>query len=174
DPKHRSSYLGRSGHLAVMSELAARGFRVTIPEVDVGCDILTFLDTKPEVTALQVKSTECKQLKAPESFKGQIAVPLLQLTLGGNLYYVFAFDLIGNWVDYIVISRESLNQLRVTEGIGNQFIKGKKQYVKFWFTFRATGKKAGVKCGDTAFDDYRNAWAALPNTAEVAGPTSCG
>lgn len=169
DPKHKSLYLGRSGHLAVMSELAARGFRVTIPEIDVGYDVLAILDTKPEITGLQVKSTECRPLKTPGSFKGQINVPLLQLTLGGNLYYIFAFDLDSKWVEYLIFSREKLNRLRVNEGIGNEFSKGKKQYVKFWFTFRADGKDAGVTCGRISLDDYRNAWAVLPNTPEVAG-----
>jgi hypothetical protein len=30
DPKNQSAYLGRSAHLAVMSELAARGYKVTV------------------------------------------------------------------------------------------------------------------------------------------------
>ncbi|MGH7134779.1 MAG: hypothetical protein ACREHD_03515 [Pirellulales bacterium] len=152
-----------------MSELAARGFRVTIPEVDVGRDVLAFLETQPEVTSLQVKSTECKRLKVPGNFRGQITVPLLQLTLGGNLYYAFAFDLEGKWLDYLIVGRETLNGLRLNEGIGSTFTTGNKQYVKFWFRFTAAGKKAGVRCGDVAFDEYRNAWQTLPVTPDVDG-----
>jgi hypothetical protein len=59
DPKNKSAYVGRSAQLAVLSELVARGYKVTVPEVDVGRDVLAFLDTKPDVTSVQVKSTDC-------------------------------------------------------------------------------------------------------------------
>jgi len=167
DQKTKSAYLGRSAHLAVMSELAARGYKVTVPEVDVGRDVLAFLETKPEVTSLQVKSTDCNRLKTPGAFSGQINVPLPQLMFGGNLYYVFAFGLNGDWVDYLIISRESLNDLRVNQGIGTEYKKGKKIHVMFTFSFRKTGKKAGVWCGKIAFNDYRKAWAKLPNPPPV-------
>ena len=165
DPKYKSAYLGRSAHLAVMSELAARGYKVTVPEVDVGRDVLAFLETKPDVTSLQVKSTDCDRLKTPGAFSGQIDVPLSQLMFGGNLYYVFAFGLDGEWVDYLIISRESLNDLRVNEGIGTEYTKGKKIYLKLTFSFRMVE----VKCGKVIFDDYRNAWAKLPNPPQVGG-----
>jgi len=99
NPRNKNTYVGRSAHLAVMSELAARGYKVTIPEVDVGTDVLAFLDTKPDVTSVQVKSTDCARLKAPRAFSGKIDVPLAQLLFGGNLYYVFVFGLDGEWVE---------------------------------------------------------------------------
>jgi hypothetical protein len=40
NPKDKNTYQGRSAHLAVMSELAARGYKITVPEVDVGRDVL--------------------------------------------------------------------------------------------------------------------------------------
>jgi hypothetical protein len=163
EPKHRSAYLGRSAHLAVMSELAARGYKVTVPEVDVGRDVLAFLETKPTVTSLQVKSTDCKRLKAAAAFTGQIDVPRSQLMFGGNLYYIFAFGLDEEWVDYLIISRESFNDLRVNQGIGTEYAKGKKTHLKFTFSF----SKAEVKCGKVVFDDYRNAWDKLPNPPQV-------
>jgi hypothetical protein len=165
DPKNKSAYLGRSAHLAVMSELAARGYKVTVPEVDFGRDVLAFLETKPDVTSLQVKSTDCDRLKTPGAFSGQIDVPLSQLMFGGNLYYVFAFGLDGEWVDYLIISRESLNDLRVNKGIGTEYTKGKKIHLKLTFSF----SKAEVKCGKVVFDDYRNAWAKLPSPPQVGG-----
>jgi hypothetical protein len=169
DPKNKSAYLGRSAHLAVMSELAARGYKVTVPEVDVGWDVLAFLETKPDVTSLQVKSTDCERLQTPGAFRGWIEVPLSQLMFGGNLYYVFAFGLNGEWVDYLIISRASLNDLRVNQGIGSERTRRKKSYVKFTFSFRKTGKETGVRCGKVAFNDYRNAWAKLPNPPQAGG-----
>src|SRR5262249_42297899 len=126
-----------------------------------------FLETQAEVISLQVKSTDCKRLATAGAFTGQIDVPLAQLTSGGDLYYVFAFGLDGEWVDHLIISRERLHDLRVNEGIGTEYEKGKKTYVKFTFSFRTTGKNAGVRCGEVAFDAYRNAWATLPNPPPV-------
>ena len=176
NPKHKTAYLGRSAHLAVLSELRARGYTVTIPEIDVGRDVLAFLETKPEVTSLQVKSTACKRLKPQGSFRGQIDVPLSQLTSKENLYYVFAFDLDGNWVDCLVISREKLDNLRVNEGIGSQYVKRGKFYVKFWFTFKTVGDNAGVTCGTVSFNDCRNAFETLPNPpqARATAPVDVG
>jgi hypothetical protein len=165
NPKDKNSYMGRSAHLAVMSKLAALGYRVTIPEVDVGKDVLAFLDTKPNVIGVQVKSTECKRLKAAGAFSGLIDVPEAQLSFGGDLYYVFVFGLDGEWVDYLIISREKLYDLRVSEGIGTVYIKGKKKHLKFTFSF----SKAGVKCGAVPFSDYRNSWEKLPHAAEGGG-----
>ena len=118
NPKDKNTYMGRSAHLAVMSKLAALGYTVTVPEVDVGKDVLAFLDTKPGVTGVQVKSTDCDHLKAPGAFSGMIDVLLSQLVFGGELYYVFVFGLDGEWVEYIIIAREKLNELRVRDGIG--------------------------------------------------------
>ena len=151
---------GPQRHLAVMSKLAALGYKVTVPEVDVGKDVLAFLDTKPDVTGVQVKSTDCEHLKAPGAFSGKIDVPLTQMVFGGDLYYVFVFGLDGEWVEYIVITREKLNDLRVKEGLGTTYTKGKKEHLKFTFTFG----KAGVMCGGVPFNDYRNSWNQLPNS----------
>ena len=46
NPKDKNAYSGRSAHLAVMSKLADLGYKVTVPEVDVGKDVLAFLETK--------------------------------------------------------------------------------------------------------------------------------
>ncbi len=167
NPKDKNTYMGRSAHLAVMSKLAALGYKVTVPEVDVGKDVLAFLDTKPDVTGVQVKSTDCNQLKAPGAFSGMIDVPLTQLVFGGDLYYVFVFGYDGEWVEYIIISREKLHDLRVKEGIGTEYAKGKKKHLKFTFTFREAGKKACVRCGGVLFNDYRNSWNTLPNSPEA-------
>ncbi len=163
NPKDKNAYMGRSAHLAVMSKLAVLGYNVTVPEVDVGTDVLAFLDTKPDVTAVQVKSTACDHLKAPGAFSGKIDVPLSQLTVGGELYYVFVFGLNGDWVEYIIIARDKLNELRVKHGIGTLYPKGKKEHLKFTFSFG----EAGVTCGVVPFNDYRNSWNKLPSSPEI-------
>jgi hypothetical protein len=160
NPKDKNTYTGRSAHLAVMSKLTALGYKVSVPEVDVGKDVLAFLDTKPDVTSVQVKSTGRTRLKEAGAFSGTIDVPLNQLEFGRDLYYVFVFGLDGEWVEYIVISREEFNDVRVKEGIGNPYSKGKNKHLKFRFTFR----EAGVSFGGVPFNVYRNSWNKLPNS----------
>jgi hypothetical protein len=109
--------------------LAALGYKVTVPEVDVGKHVLAFLDAMPDVTAVQVKSTDCNHLKEPGAFSGMIDVPLTQLVFGGELYYIFVFGFDGKWAEYIIISREKLNDLRVKEGIGTGYTKVKKKHL---------------------------------------------
>jgi hypothetical protein len=70
------------------------------------------------------------------------------------------FGLDGEWVEYIIIAREKLNELRVRDGIGTAYTKGKKEHLKFTFSFR----EAGVTCGGVRFNDYRNSWNKLPNS----------
>jgi hypothetical protein len=87
------------------------------------------------------------------------------LIFGGNLYYIFVFGLDDEWVEYVIISRQSLNDLRVNEGIGTAYAKGKKTHLKLTFSFT----EAAVKCGGVVFDPYRNAWGDLPNAPEARG-----
>ncbi len=88
------------------------------------------------------------------------------MRFGRDPYYVFVFGLDGEWVEYIIISREALNDVRVKEGIGTTYPKGKKEHLKFTFTFN----EAGVSCGRALFNDYRNSWNNLPNSPEVSYP----
>jgi hypothetical protein len=98
----------------------------------------TFLPRGPR------KPAQCKRLKSPGSYRGQIDAPLAQLTSKENLHYVFAFDLDGTWVDYLIISRETLDDLRVNAGIGSQYLKGDKFHIKLGFTFETIGENAGL------------------------------
>lgn len=161
NPKDKNSYMGRSAQLSVMSKLADLGYQVSVPEVDVGRDVLIFLNTGDAVTAVQVKSTDCRRLTEPAAYHGTIDVPLSQLVSGGELYYVFVFGFAGEWLDHLVISREQLHELQASEGIGSEYVKGKKVHLKFRFTFRSAGTKAGVRCGQVVFDGFRNAWGNL-------------
>ena len=46
--KNYHLYLGKAGHLTVMSEFLTRGWNVAIPEVDVGDDIFVAYGTKSD------------------------------------------------------------------------------------------------------------------------------
>jgi hypothetical protein len=50
-------YLGKAGHLAVMSEFLIRGWNVAIPEVDIGDDIFVVQDDNGTLRRVQVKTS---------------------------------------------------------------------------------------------------------------------
>src|SRR3954468_22390844 len=109
NPKHRRAYTGRSGQMAVMAELLARGCNVAVPEVDVGSDLFAFQDEEGLVTHIQVKTAgKPRSVKDDGGFSAQIDVPLGQLSRWDDprLFYVFAMRVEGRWADFIVISRE--------------------------------------------------------------------
>jgi len=163
DPKHRRTYTGRSGQMAVMAELLDRGCNVAIPEIDVGRDLFAFQDDEAAVTHIQVKTAgKPKAVKADGSYSAQIDVPMDQLTLPDDppLYYVFALRVRGKWADFIVIRRNRLNKLHMAKEIGNEYTDKKtgKKYLKLTFS---VGTDYMI-CGGESFQDYRNAWFILP------------
>jgi hypothetical protein len=55
-------YIGMAGHLAVMAELARRGYNVAIPEIDVGDDIFVLNDETRDFKRIQVKTSNSPQI----------------------------------------------------------------------------------------------------------------
>jgi|GEM_PF-4307042 len=53
-------YIGKAGHLAVMSEFLMRGWNVATPEVDIGDDIFVVEDESGTMKRVQVKSSSAK------------------------------------------------------------------------------------------------------------------
>ena len=54
--KKYNLYLGKVGQFAIMSEFLSRGWNTSIPDVDVGDDILVVEDKKGEFKRVQVKT----------------------------------------------------------------------------------------------------------------------
>jgi hypothetical protein len=62
--KNYHLYLGKAGHLTVMSEFLTCGWNVAIPEVDVGDDIFVVQDDNGTLRRVQVKtSTSIEAIK---------------------------------------------------------------------------------------------------------------
>jgi len=94
DPKNQRTYVGRSGQMAVVAELLARGINVAIPEVDVGEDIFAFQDGGQLIDRVQVKTANAKALK-DGGYSADISVSLRQLRAvdAPVLWYVFPIGL---------------------------------------------------------------------------------
>ena len=107
--KGRHIYLGRSAQLVVMSELIHRGYNLSVPEVDVGDDLLVGPAEMPTQQRVQVKSCRAMWHRGGPAIWGAFRVPADQLlrTHWPALYYVFSLRAGDHW-EHVIISREEL------------------------------------------------------------------
>lgn len=154
----RDSYTGRSGQLAVLTELLARRCNVAIPEVDEGEDVLAFVLDEPDVTRIQVKTATAKRLKQKGKYAARVSVPLAQVEAEPltPLHYVFAIRLEDRWSDFVILSRDELSDLNQFYGVG--YINQKAGELQLYLSFSPTS----LTCSGQDLQPYRNAWDRLP------------
>lgn len=119
--KKYNQYLGKAGHLAVMSEFLIRGWNVAIPEVDIGDDIFVVKDDSGTLRRVQVKTSIATNRKG--GFSGQFNLSLRQLRNTANIliHYVFVLRYPGQWSMPIIIRQDFLLNYIENEGIGSRY-----------------------------------------------------
>ena len=118
--KNYHLYLGKAGHLMVMSEFLTRGWNVAIPEVDIGNDIFVVQDDNGTLNRVQVKTSTSTVRQ--NSFSGQFNVPLTQLenTAGGTIHYVFIVRNNDYWTKPVIIRQDYLLDHFQNDKIGSE------------------------------------------------------
>ena len=118
--KNYHLYLGRAGHLTVMSEFLTRGWNVAIPEVDIGNDIFVVHDDIGTLKRVQVKTSTSTVRK--NGFSGQFNVPLIQLRkpTGGIVHYVFVVRNNDQWTKPVIIRQDNLLDHFENDKIGSE------------------------------------------------------
>jgi hypothetical protein len=161
DKKVYNLFVGKAGHLAVMSELALRGYNPAIPEVDIGDDVYA-VDEHGHLTPVQVKTYVARQNK-DNSYSAYPVVKKGQLldSKERNLQYVFAVR-IGNEWEFINFSRLELADLFKKDLVGTDLEKTNLVQVNIKFTDYPVGKAMCERKGKSDFplEDYRNQWRA--------------
>ena len=117
--KNYHLYLGRAGHLTVMSEFLLRGWNVAIPEIDIGDDIFVVQDESGTLRRVQVKTATSTDRR--NSFSAQFKVSLKQLKNLSRirLHYTFIVRYLNSWTKPIIIRQDDLLNLFETENIGS-------------------------------------------------------
>jgi hypothetical protein len=153
-----SSYTGSSGHLAVMAEFLHRGINVAVPVVDAGDDVFVVRHDEETVTRVQVKTANGDG--DATAYSAQFSLPIAQLNRvePPALVYVFTVRHLGRWLDFVVIRRTTLQQIRADFGVGSTFKKKEKEYLKLTLSFTAND----VRNKEASFQKYRNAWEPWP------------
>lgn len=106
--KKNNQYLGKAGHLFVMSEFLARGWNVAIPEVDVGDDILVLEDATGNLSKVQVKTANVTKRKEGYSAQFQLNYTNLNNVVRVPTYYVLVVRVEDNWAKPLIISQNAL------------------------------------------------------------------
>lgn len=113
-------YLGKAGHLTVMSEFLTRGWNVAIPEVDIGDDIFVFQDYNGTLRRVQVKTSTSTTRQ--NSFSGQFKISLTQLRSIANIpvHYVFVVRHNEQWTKPIIIRQDYLLDFSRKDSFGSK------------------------------------------------------
>lgn len=143
--KKFNQYLGKAGHLNIMSEFLMLGWNVAIPEVDVGDDIFVVQDDNGTLRRVQVKTSTSTARN--NSYSGQFSVSVNNLRNITNIlvHYVFLVRHNGEWVKPVIIRQDYLldhfNNNVGSEASGN---------ITFYFSY-TNGK---VECSGQDFTKY--------------------
>lgn len=140
-------YLGRAGHLAIMSEFLIRGWNVAIPEIDIGDDIYVVHDDNGTLRRVQVKTSVSTERK--KSFSGQFNVPLKQLRdykANYQIYYVFIVRRAINWSLPVIIRQDYLMDHFINDKIGSEY----EGNLNLYFSFQ----KSKVTCSRIDLSNY--------------------
>jgi len=152
--KKFNQYLGKAGHLAIMSEFLMRGWNVAIPEVDVGDDIFVVQDENGTLRRVQVKTSTSKVRKT--GFSAQFQIPFKQLKNISNVpvHYVFIARLKDFWSEPVIIRQDYLLDHYENNNLGSEF-SGK---IILYFSF--TDSK--VECSGQDFTKYISDYTDFP------------
>lgn len=143
--KKFNQYLGKAGHLYVMSEFLMLGWNVAIPEVDIGDDIFVVQDDNGTLRRVQVKTSTSSRRQS--NFSGQFSVSAKNLRNVTNIlvHYIFIVRHDDQWSEPVVIRQDYLLD-HFDNGIGSEY----RGNITFYFSY-ANGK---VKCSGNDFTNY--------------------
>ncbi len=152
--KKFNQYLGKAGHLAVMSEFLMLGWNVAIPEVDFGDDIFVVQDEEGTLRRVQVKTATANNRKS--GFSGQFSVSITNLHNITNIlvHFVFITRHNGGWTKPVIIRQDDLLNHVTANKVGSVH----KETVTFYFSY-PPGK---VICSGLDFSPYMEDYTDFP------------
>ncbi len=144
--KKFNQYLGKAGHLNVMSEFLMLGWNVAIPEVDIGDDIFVVQDDNGTLRRVQVKTSTSTERK--DSFSGQFSVSVKNLRNISNIlvHYIFLVRQNDEWTKPVIIRQDYLLDHFENNKVGSE-AKGN-------ITFYLSYTKGKVECSGLDFTKY--------------------
>lgn len=147
-------YLGKAGHLIVMSEFLLRGWNVAIPEIDIGDDIFVVQDESGTLRRVQVKTST--SIVRKNGFSGRFKVPLRHLRniVDVPVHYAFIVRHLHKWTKPIIIRQDYLLNHFETDKIGSVH----NQMLNLYFAY----SNEMVECSKIDFTKYINDFTDFP------------
>ena len=152
--KKFNHYLGKAGHLAVMSEFLVRGWNVAIPEVDIGDDIFVVEDENGTMKRVQVKTSSVTLRKKSFSAQYQIPIKQLQKISQSPIYYVFIARHNKTWTLPLIIPQIQLYDEFARNKVGTKF----EEHITFYFSYSDNK----VECSGQDFTKYISDYTDFP------------
>ena len=152
--KKFNQYLGKAGHLAVMSEFLMLGWNVAIPEVDIGDDIFVVQDDDGTLRRVQVKTSAATERQA--AYSGQFSVSVKNLRNITNIlvHYVFITRKNNQWTSPVIIRQDYLLDHFENGKIGSEY----EGNITFYFSF----SNDKVECSGHDFTKYVQDYSDFP------------
>ena len=129
--KKFNQYLGKAGHLTIMSEFLMLGWNVAIPEVDIGDDIFVVQDDNGTLRRVQVKTAQSSTRK--QSFSAQFSVSIKNLRNISNIlvHYIFIVRHKDEWTKPIIVKQDYLLDNFENNKVGSEA----KGTITFYFSY---------------------------------------
>ncbi len=108
-----------------MAELALRGYNVSIPEIDIGDDVLVLNHATGQLSRIQVKTATGRRLQKPDrAYRCQFSVRLDHVNdaVTAGAHYVFAARCSAAW-RFLVFPKSVLRHLIVHSSLGSPLAK---------------------------------------------------
>jgi hypothetical protein len=155
---NRSAYVGKAGHLAVMSELAMRGYNVAMPEIDKGDDVFAVNDATGALWRVQVKTATGSAQRTSTAYAFRIRQTAIEMQQNPELHFVFAMRADDRW-RFLIIDRPGFHRCVLDHEIGALY----RGYRRINITLHHDG---GATAGGLDVSGYLGAWNAWPPIAE--------
>lgn len=112
-----SLYVGKAGHLAVMGELALRGYNTAMPEIDKGDDVFVVRDDSGAMWRLQVKTSREKRQQKSSRYAFRLREIYIQRPQTPDLHFIFVMRKENLW-RFLVMDRAVLRNYVQNNRIG--------------------------------------------------------
>lgn len=152
--KKFNQYLGKAGHLSIMSEFLMLGWNVAIPEVDIGDDIFVVQDDNGTLRRVQVKTSASKVRN--QNYSGQFSISVKNLRNITNIlvHYVFLVRHNDEWVKPVIIRQDYLLDHFENNKVGSE----SKGNIILYFLY----SNEKVECSGHDFTKYVNDFSDFP------------
>jgi hypothetical protein len=158
-----TQYVGKAGQLAVMAELAVRGYNIAMPEIDIGDDIFAVKDDAGQMWRIQVKTSIGEKRQNGWSAQFSVRESAISTPMTPELHFVFVTRTGKRW-RFVVISRAVLQNYVRADDLGSESMRKGVRWRTYYISFRdQTAKKpAAVVCSKKNFDHHLSDWTTWP------------